>query len=237
MTRAATYAPSPGSTRTRSTSRRPSPSRARSATRVHGSSRWVPRSGSWIRPPTTSAHRRAPGSPGSTLAPTSRVGAWRSTTSAAAARTRRRPCTATRPRTACPGSPTRTRRSSTWAACSACSRPVTACGRPTSRATPCSSKGREVRPPPSPSRTVRSWAAMRPGCTSSARAPRRSCCASRPTARRRSRSRRRRSLGSGVDQVNLDYLTGNPVRFATTDGFATIWLVNGQLYLQWAPLP
>ncbi len=44
-------------------------------------------------------------------------------------------------------------------------------------------------------------------------------------------------LGTGVDQVNLDYLTGNPVKFAMTDGLATIWLVQGKLYLQWAPLP
>jgi hypothetical protein len=39
-----------------------------------------------------------------------------------------------------------------------------------------------------------------------------------------------------LDYTSFDYLTGNPTRFATPDGFVTMWIFQGSLYLQWAPL-
>jgi hypothetical protein len=44
-------------------------------------------------------------------------------------------------------------------------------------------------------------------------------------------------LGSGINETFLDYLVGGPRKFALKEGLATIWLVQGSMYLQWAPLP
>jgi hypothetical protein len=39
-----------------------------------------------------------------------------------------------------------------------------------------------------------------------------------------------------LDYTSFDYLTGNPTKFATPDGFVTMWIFQGSLYLQWAPI-
>ena len=39
-----------------------------------------------------------------------------------------------------------------------------------------------------------------------------------------------------LDYTEFDYLTGNPTKFATADGFVTMWGFQGSLWLQWAPL-
>ncbi len=44
-------------------------------------------------------------------------------------------------------------------------------------------------------------------------------------------------FGSGLDQTNFDYLTGNPVKEAAPGGLATFWLYQGTIYGQWAALP
>ena len=40
-----------------------------------------------------------------------------------------------------------------------------------------------------------------------------------------------------LNMSTLDYLTGNPIKFATSDGLVTIWGFQGAEWLQWAPLP
>ena len=44
-------------------------------------------------------------------------------------------------------------------------------------------------------------------------------------------------FGSGIDETDLDYLSGSAAKFSLQDGFATIWVFQKALYLQWAPLP
>ncbi len=44
-------------------------------------------------------------------------------------------------------------------------------------------------------------------------------------------------IGTGLDQTNLDYETGGPVKLAAPGGLATLWLYQGTVYGQWAPLP